>query len=210
MKPSPPCGRPAVAEPTTSAPARSSTGSPPAPAHWLGTDSTTGEKHLNSGHRGPYTLTNVLVDADLFRQLRARAAVRGSDGLSDLLAALRLVSGPPFAQRPSGYEWLGGLDLSLTAAICDVAHKVVTEALDADNLEAAGAVSGIAFLVAPDDEKVLFDAMGAVYRAGNRAGAETYIARVIEVHDGEDEMDLPLSTAEVINRARREVLDRAS
>ena len=38
--------------------------------------------------------------------------MRGSDGMPDLLAALELVSGPPFAQRPTGYEWLGGLDLT--------------------------------------------------------------------------------------------------
>ena len=31
-----------------------------------------------------------------------------------------------------------------------------------------------------------------------------------EVHDGDDEMDLPMSTAETINRARRHYLDRAS
>ncbi|SFT82600.1 DNA-binding transcriptional activator of the SARP family [Geodermatophilus amargosae] len=177
---------------------------------WLGTDPATGEKYLGSGHRGPYTLTNVLVDADLFRQLRARAAVRGSDGTPDLLAALELVSGPPFAQRPTGYEWLDGLDLTLTAAICDVAHQVVTAALHDDDLNAAGTASATALLVAPEDERVLLDAMWVAYRGGNRAEAETYIARIIDVHDGEDEMDLPLSTAETINRARRKHLDRAS
>ncbi|MBB3084703.1 LysM peptidoglycan-binding domain-containing protein [Geodermatophilus sabuli] len=176
---------------------------------WLGTDPTTGEKHLSSGHRGPYALTNVLVDADLFRQLRARAGVRGSDGMPDLLAALELVSGPPFAQRPTGYEWLGGLDLSLTAGICDVAHQVVTAALADDDLNAARTASATALLVAPDDQRVLLDAMGVAYRGGNPAEAETYVARIIDVHDGDDEMDLPLSTAEAINRARRQYLDRA-
>ncbi|WP_246066158.1 LysM peptidoglycan-binding domain-containing protein [Geodermatophilus aquaeductus] len=177
---------------------------------WLGTDPATGEKHLSSGHRGPYTLTNVLVDADLFCQLRARAAVRGDDGMPDLVAALGLVSGPPFAQRPTGYEWLGGLDLTLTAAICDVAHQVVAAALADDDLDAARIASAAALLVAPDDERVLLDAMSVAYRRGNRAEAETYVARVIDVHDGDDEMDLPLSTAETINRARRQYLDRAS
>ncbi|WP_116451684.1 LysM peptidoglycan-binding domain-containing protein [Blastococcus litoris] len=177
---------------------------------WLGTDPATGEKHLSSGHRGPYTLTNVLVDADLFRQLRARAGARGSDGMPDLLAALALVSGPPFAQRPAGYEWLGGLELTYTAAICDVAHLVVTSALADDDLDAARTASATALLVAPDDEKVLLDAMWVAYREGNRAEAETYVARIVDVHDGEDEMDLPMSTAEIINRARRQYLDRAS
>jgi DNA-binding SARP family transcriptional activator len=177
---------------------------------WLGTDPATGQKHLSSGHSGRYTLTHVLVDVDLFRQLRARAAVRGNDGLPDLLAALQLVSGPPFAQRPAGYEWLDGLDLTLIAAVCDVAHQVVTAALAGDDLAAAGTASATALLVAPDDEQVLLDAMWVAFHQGNRAEAETYVARIVAVHDGEDEMDLPMSTAETINRARRRFLDRAS
>ncbi len=177
---------------------------------WLGTDPVTGTKHLSSGRSGRYTLTGVLVDADLFRQLRARSEVRGDDGLPDLLAALELVSGPPFAQRPAGYEWLDGLDLTLTAGICDVAHQVVTAALTDEDLAAARAASATALLVAPDDEKVLLDAMWVAYYEGNRAEAETYVARIVAIHDGEDEMDLPMSTAETINRARRQLLDRAS
>ncbi|MGX5653228.1 LysM peptidoglycan-binding domain-containing protein [Geodermatophilus nigrescens] len=177
---------------------------------WLGTDPATGQKHLSSGHRGRYMLTGVLVDADLFRQLRARAAVRGDGGLRDLLAALRLVSGPPFAQRPAGYEWLDGLDLTLTAAVCDVAHQVVSTALADGDLTAAGTASATALLVAPDDEQALLDAMWVAFHQGRRAEAETYVARIVAVHDGEDEMDLPMSTAETINRARRQFLDRAS
>jgi len=177
---------------------------------WLGTDPTTGQKHLSSGHRGRYTLTGVLIDADLFRQLRARAAVRGDGGLPDLLAALRLVSGPPFAQRPAGYEWLDGLDLTLTAAVCDVAHQVVSTALPDGDLAAAGTASATALLVAPDDEQALLDAMWVAFHQGHRAEAETYVGRIVAVHDGEDEMDLPMSTAETINRARRQFLDRAS
>jgi DNA-binding SARP family transcriptional activator len=178
---------------------------------WLGDDPATGQKHLSSGYRGRYTLTGVLVDADLFRQLRARAAVRGDDdGLADLRAALQLVSGPPFAQRPSGYEWLDGLDLTLTAAICDVAHQVVTAGLADDDLTSARTASAAALLVAPDDEQVLLDAMRVAYHEDNRAEAEYYVARIVAIHDGEDEMDLPLSTAETINRARRQFLDRAS
>ena len=138
------------------------------------------------------------------------AAVRGDGGMSDLLAALRLVSGPPFAQRPAGYEWLDGLDLTLTAAVCDVAHKVVSTALADGDLAAASTASATALLVAPDDEQVLLDAMWVAFHQGHRAEAETYVGRIVAVHDGEDEMDLPMSTAETINRARRQFLDRAS
>lgn len=177
---------------------------------WLGTDPVTGHKHLSSGRSGRYTLTGVLVDADLFRQLRARAAVRGDDGRPDLLAALALVSGPPFAQRPVGYEWLDGLDLTFTAAVCDVAHQVVTAALADDHLGEACAASAAALLVAPDDEQVLLDAMWTSFHQGNHAEAEAHIARIVAIHDGGDEMDLPMSTAETVNRARRRFLDRAS
>src|SRR4051812_22679629 len=48
----------------------------------------------------------------------------------------------------------------------------------------------------PDDEKVLLDAMWVAYREGNRAAAGTYITRIVEVHDGDDDMDLPMSAAE--------------
>jgi DNA-binding SARP family transcriptional activator/LysM repeat protein len=170
---------------------------------WLGTDPVSGEKYLSAGHRGRYVLSGVLVDADLFRQLRARAAVRGApSGLSDLLSALELVAGPPFDQRPTGYEWLNGLDHSLSAAICDVAHQVVTAALSEGPLEAAQRASAAAVLVAPEDEAVLLDAVSVAYAAGRRAEAERFVSLLIELHDGEDEMDLPLSTAEAIKRAR--------
>lgn len=177
---------------------------------WLGTDPVTGDKHLSSGHRGAYLLRNVLVDAELFRQLRCRAGVRGGDGVRDLSAALELVSGPPFGQRPSGYEWLQGLDLAYTAAVCDVAHLVVTAALADGDLEAARAASETALLVAPEDEKVLVDAMWVAFRDGNQAEAEAFVARIVAVNDGEDEMDLHMSTAETISRARREFVARAS
>jgi hypothetical protein len=52
--------------------------------------------------------------------------------------------------------------------------------------------------------------MWVAFHQGNRAEAETYVDRIVAVHDGEDEMDLPMSTAEIINRARRQFLDRAS
>ena len=52
--------------------------------------------------------------------------------------------------------------------------------------------------------------MWVAYREGNRAEAETYVSRIVEVHDGDDEMDLPMSTAETIDRARRQYVDRAS
>jgi hypothetical protein len=45
---------------------------------------------------------------------------------------------------------------------------------------------------------------------GNRAEAETYVRRIVEVHDGANEMNLPMSTAERINGARRRYLGKTS
>ncbi len=77
----------------------------------------------------------------------------------------------------------------------------------------AGTASATALLVAPDDERVLLDAMWVAYHRGDRAEAETYVARIVEVldgvHDGDDEMDLPMGTAETTDSARRQVLERA-
>lgn len=177
---------------------------------WMGVDPKTGEKYLSWGHQGSYRLRGVLVDVDLFDALRTRAATRGHAGRTDLLAALRLVSGPPFSQRPSGYEWLQGLDLGFAATICDVAHQVISSALADHDLAAARAASATALRVATDDENVLLDAMRVAFGSGNRAEAEAFVRRIVELNDGEDEMDLHLSTAETIARARREFLSRAS
>lgn len=177
---------------------------------WLGQDAGTGENHLRSGRRGPYTLGNVLVDAELFRQLRCRSGVRGRDGLRDLQAALDLVTGPPFEQRGSGYEWLSGLDLTYTAMICDVAHLVVTSTLADGDTEAARAASETALRVAPEDEKVLTDAIWVAFRDGSQAEAESLVARIVDINGGDDEMDLCPSTADAIHRARSEFLSRAS
>ena len=82
---------------------------------------------------GIYALNGVLVDADLFKRLRLRGQTRGPDGITDLQAALNLVTGAPFDQlRPGGYEWLtegNRLDHIYAEAIVDVAHTVTTAAL---------------------------------------------------------------------------------
>jgi len=70
-------------------------------------------------------VTGLLVDADLFRRLRARGDARGADdGIRDYRAALRLVSGPPLSGlRPSRWSWLfegDRLDFHLQHAVVDV------------------------------------------------------------------------------------------
>ena len=106
---------------------------------------------------GVYELEDVLVDADLFRRLRvrgeARGEARGADGISDLIVALGLVSGPPFDQlRSDGYEWLtegARLDHHLVCGIADVAHVVTTHALAVGDIKRARAAAEIAQVAAP-------------------------------------------------------------
>ena len=114
---------------------------------WLGTNPRTGDKHLPDARQAPaartrgvavYQVQDLLVDADLFRRLRARGQSLGADGIPDLIAALDLVQGQPFSQlRPGAWAWLfdgDRLDQHLTCAIVDVAHLVTTHALhEGDN-----------------------------------------------------------------------------
>ena len=100
---------------------------------WLGTDPRTGEPYLPNARQthatgvpATYRTQGVLCDMDLFRRLRARGASRGSEGMEDLVAALRLVSGEPFSDlRETGWSWLlegERLDHVMTCAIVDVGH----------------------------------------------------------------------------------------
>jgi len=175
---------------------------------WLGKDAETGQTHLSTAKRGPYQLRGVLVDAALFRALRCRSGVRGRDGLADLQAALELVTGPPFDQRRSGYDWLEGLDQTYVAMVCDVAHLVVTAALTAEDYETARMASETALRVAPTGEKGLLDAMWVAFRDGHEAEAEALVTRIVRANDGDDERDLHLSTAQTIDRARRDFRTR--
>ena len=112
----------------------------------------------------------VLVDADLFRRLRARGQARGREGIEDLAAALALVTGRPFDQlRPGGYGWLAELPVHqfLTAAVVDVAHVVSTGALAGADLQLARWASEVAIRAAPYEDKPRLD-LAAVESAEGR------------------------------------------
>lgn len=116
---------------------------------WLGEDPATGQLHLPYAddvvrHDGVklYRLSGVLVDADLFKRLHARGVSRGPDGLEDLLAALRLVTGQPFDRlRPQGWGWLfesaERVDQYLVVGVGAVAHLVTVHGLQTGDLAQA-------------------------------------------------------------------------
>src|SRR3546814_625956 len=87
---------------------------------WLGGNPRTGRPYLPPATQTraadeagvwTYQVDDVLVDADLFRRLRARGQTRGQtrgdEGQEDFDTALRLVDGPPFSDlRETGWSWL--------------------------------------------------------------------------------------------------------
>ena len=175
---------------------------------WLGTDPATGRDYLPSNSRtghGAYRITGGLLDADLFRRLRLRGAVRGEDGIPDLQAALDLVTGAPFArQRPGGYGWLidPALDHEYSAAIVDVAHLVATHHLAADEPALAAAAAQVALLADCGADTPLLDLLAASEALGNTAEADAYVKRIMANHDAEVEEDLPPRTAAILRRRR--------
>lgn len=135
---------------------------------WLGTNPRTGQPHLPDArnapaaqHRGAgvYQVQDLLIDADLFRRLRARAQMRGASGVDDLCTALRLVTGVPLdpgSLRPTGWSWMlthgDRLDQHLLVAVVDVAHLVTTASLAQGDLDRATAATDVAVLAAPEEE----------------------------------------------------------
>ncbi|GHE06879.1 LysM peptidoglycan-binding domain-containing protein [Klenkia taihuensis] len=183
---------------------------------WLGTDED-GDAFLPSGLTaaagGRYRIKGALVDADLFRRLRARGLARGADGITDLHAALDLVRGRPFelpdmrVRGVGGYGWLlddgNRMDLELAAVIVDVAHVVSTHHLGNGEPERAIAAAQVALRSGTYEDVPLLDLVAACDALGNSAEADAFVARILANHDAEVEEDLPPRTAEVLFRRSR-------
>lgn len=151
---------------------------------YLGTHPRTGESYLptapgtrertENGWTG-YTLQGVLFDVDLFRRLRARAQARGADGLPDLVTALHLVRGEPFADlRADSWTWMfegERLDQEFAAAIIDVAHLIATRTMNDGNLPTARRAAEIALTASPYDEISRLDLAKIAELEGNHAEA---------------------------------------
>jgi nucleoid-associated protein YgaU len=174
---------------------------------WLGINQRTGREHLpkgvGAGLANPYRLEDVLVDAELFRRLRLRGTARGADGISDLWAALNLVTGVPFSdRRPEGYRWLAddALDHIYAGMIVDVAHILATHHLAAGEPELAASAAQIALQAGSSEDVPLLDLVAACDAQGNRAEADAHVKRILSNHDAEVEEDLPPRTAEILHR----------
>lgn len=184
---------------------------------WLGTNPRTGHKHLPNAREseaaktrgvGVYEVQDVLVDADLFRRLRARGEARGPEGIADLLRALQLVTGRPFDQlRPGGWEWLAAgdrIDHHMNAAIVDVAHLVTTACLGLRDLVRARAAAEIVTAVAPDSEIAKLDLVAVFDAEGHREQAEKILRDEVcnRADDGGGPSELSERTTTIIRNHR--------
>ena len=186
---------------------------------WLGDKPTTGHPYLPSatqsraaGEAGVWTyqVDDVLVDADLFRRLRARGQARGDEGQEDFDLALRLVEGPPFSDlRETGWSWLLDADSRddelLACAIVDVAHDVVTVALRNDDVDRAAEAVTIAALASPYDEIARVDRAAVLVAQGHEDAAREFLASA--VHNRSDDLMGPIevprgSAARIRNSTR--------
>jgi DNA-binding SARP family transcriptional activator len=192
---------------------------------WLGRDLDTGAEYLPSNADDPwnatYVIENALVDAELFRRLRARGLARGESGIEDLDRALSLVTGPPFhdapaprATGPGGYGWLTEgntrLDNEYLSMIVDTAHTVATHYLAAGMAQRAAEAAHIARLTGSYDDIPLLDLVKASLDLGKDAEADAWIQQILTNNDADVEEDLPPRTAEIIFRLQRHWRHRTS
>ncbi|NLI84871.1 MAG: hypothetical protein GX440_05635 [Propionibacterium sp.] len=180
---------------------------------WLGVDPATGGQYLPEATKSPagiargmgvYQLVGVLADIDLFRRLRARGQARGPEGLSDLQAALGLVTGEPFTgQRGRGWAWLADgvrIDQHMVCAVVDVAHTVTIAALHSGDLQLARGATEIALLAAPYEDTPRLDLAAVVAAEGDRQAAERILRDDVSNRADDDDApdDLPERTAELV------------
>lgn len=180
---------------------------------WLGTDPTTGAPCLpyaKSAGRASgtslYQVRGLLLDWDLFSKLRTRGEARGVEGMPDLIAALDLVTDVPFkGLRPGGGAWLlpGGPvpgPETMSSAIIDVAHIVVTGALDAGDLLLARRIAEKAVDMRSGSDRPLLDLAAVCDAQGRKAELGATVRRIVTHHGVLEEEDVPKDTFEVMLR----------
>lgn len=180
---------------------------------WLGTNPRTGTPHLPGARQAPaaktagvgvYQVVDLLVDADLFRRLRARGLSRGADGITDLETALSLVRGRPFDQRrEGGWAWLfegDRLDQQLVCAIVDVAHTLTTAHLISGDHARARTAAQTALLAAPEEDIPRLDLARVTHAQGLHRQAQQILLEHVYNRTDDDNVppDLPERTAQVI------------
>ncbi|MFI5843911.1 hypothetical protein ACIA8K_29855 [Catenuloplanes sp. NPDC051500] len=176
---------------------------------WLG-ETPDGEPWLppNNSVERTYRLNDgFLLDWHLFRRLRTRAELTGSDGITDLRKALELVRGKPLAGADLAYAaryripyaWLPDSNIQphhLTSAIVDTVHQYVGLCLSTGDL--AGARWAVDIAWQADQERAedhpWLDAMRIAYQAGHRTEVRTLLDDLVQARDAEVPEDLTAAT----------------
>jgi hypothetical protein len=186
---------------------------------WLGENPQTGQMHLPDARKSKasqlrgvsvYEIEDLLVDAELFRQLHLRGQARGGEeGITDYEAALELVIGEPYSQRRAGgYAWLieDRVDEYLKAGIEKVAHTIATWALKQGELDRADAAVQKALDAMPYAEVPRLDKAAVLEARGQKEAAERLLRDEVcnRDDDGNGPMDLSERTEQI--RRRREWL----
>lgn len=139
-------------------------------------------------HLGTYALVGVLLDWQLFRRLRTRAAARDDPRL-DLVSALRLVAGAPFdATRVRGYGWLvqEGLGHLVFGAVLDAAHRLVDLSLAAGDVPTAAWAAERARACDPRQlaDTPLVDSARVAVALGDGERARSLVRHLVHLREG--------------------------
>ncbi|KAE8765367.1 LysM peptidoglycan-binding domain-containing protein [Georgenia thermotolerans] len=166
---------------------------------WLGTNIRTGAAHMPPADKSEaarergvpvYVVEDVLVDLDLFRRLRARGEARGERGINDLRTALKLITGQPFEHADTkGWMWVfegSRLDLTIAAAVVDVACIVAADALRGDDLVTARWAVEVARKASPHDENPVLHQVEILLREGNQEAAQALYRDAITRRSDDD------------------------
>ncbi|WP_049807046.1 BTAD domain-containing putative transcriptional regulator [Pseudofrankia inefficax] len=165
---------------------------------WLGADPVGRPRLLLSGDGRPRLDPGVRCDWRLFTAWARRAVSRGetpgtggqavsatgttADGpAADLVAALRLVSGPVLADLPDGrYGWLlaSGLAERIRAAVVDVAHRLAGLSLTAGDTATAMAACRTGLRAVPTAEPLWRDLLRTVAARGDRHALQAVAAEM--------------------------------
>lgn len=169
---------------------------------WLG-DSLSGEKFFPAVGANGYRLhESVRTDWHIWQELIGPNVSLTST--ENLIAALRMVHGQPFAGvKEKYYGWAEVLRQEMIAAIGDAAHELVSRSLMSGRTAEARLAAAIGRQIDPVNERLWRDALHAEHQAGDVAGFERVVTQLEQHLDSfEDGYEAEPETQELITQAR--------
>ncbi|MFI0448044.1 BTAD domain-containing putative transcriptional regulator [Actinomadura sp. 6N118] len=174
---------------------------------WFGRDSQ-GRLYVPTQTQGRlYTLSGVRCDWDRFQALGRRGLAHRVAGdrlraVKDLQAALSIVRGQPFAgSGPSSYVWAEHVKQLMISVIVDVTHALAVTLTETGNAPAARTAIAKGLEIEPGSELLFRDLIRAEHRAGNMAGIDEAVERLILILY-ELELEMEPETAQLLEQLR--------